>query len=691
MKLIRTVLFVLLAAICCRSETSVFDLPQKHIRHLQLLAIMDDAHKRHDFAGMARACREGVDLGSSDELWLYNLACALALQGKTDDALAALDRAIERGFIDPNFLSEDPDLASLQGLDAFKQRVARIKAAKGEHKARPDALTPLPPDASGTAMQTASNTLWSFQLGLFNTYFAPATNRPTAKYQGPEADAINAWEHEGTASGTEGLLYANRDGDTQPLDIARFPGLWRLGYSQEMVDRKLTIGQPNTLFAIESSRTLLPVIGHSSMGYLNSPYWRSQPRALCGDPRQMALQSVFLLGNQLFFYPAYGDFTSAGGDLFPANTPYSFAVAGGNNAERPFLEAAFAALAAFRPETRAALTRSGLLTATLQMLFRASQRTVPNRSDYLTGLAHPAAFSAANLDTGRLVRMAHALTTNDLPQLVVLSVLRETQMVPDRDFFDNLPTEQLFDTPLAVARVFRGAPQTRTLDILAQCRRSDARLHWVVLQGDPTRVVFTPCPTNSSRMRITVAYQEPFQTPVGNGISIRTARVDIGVIAETAAGFSAPSFVSFYFLSNERRTYAKDGRILSIDYTRPQSGYVDPLMTYTRNWKDRYLYDSQNRLTGWIRTRGLQEEHFTAFGHLVVATDALGRAARAHVVRYLPRHTDNETAPLALPDLAQTDDNIEVAYHYQSDSDLVGTPDLSTIHQLTAPPENAEP
>lgn len=689
MKRTHILVSLLLAATFCSGEASVFDMPGKHLRHLQLLAIMDDAHKQQNFADMEAASREGLALGSSDELWAYNLACSLALQGKAKEAMTALDQAIDQGFLDPDFLQHDPDLASLRNSDEFKQCLAHIKTASGHTASCTNQLVALPPDPAQTVMQTASNTLWSFQTGLFRVFFSAGASRSVSDYRGPEAPTISAWLKEGSAAGNDDLLYANRDNNAKPLDVSRFPGLLRLGYSQEMLDRKLNIGLPNSVFTFENSTTLLPVIGSSSMGYMNSPYWRSQPRAICGDPRQTTLQSLLLLSNQLYFYPAYGDYDLGSGDLFPANTPYCFTVAGANNAERPFVEAAFAALAAFRPETRAELTRTGLLMPTLQMLFRASQRTVEKRQDYLTGIAHPPVFQAANLDTSKLVQMAHALTTNDLPPLVAVSVQSETQMVPDRDYFDILHSEQLFDSPLAIARIFRGAARTRTLELRTLCKRADARLHWVVLQGDPAKITFTPCPTNPSLMKLTVAYHAPFATPIGNGKSIMTARVDIGVIAETPAGFSIPAFISFYFLGNEQRTYSDDGRILSIDYTRPPTGYIDPLMSYTRNWKDRYLYDDKNNLTGWIRQRNRDEERFTAFGHRVVATDALGRATCAHVIRYLPRRISTDETPEERPDLAQMDDNIEVTYRYASDSDSVGTPDLSTVTQAIQPPEPA--
>ena len=677
-------LSVCCAALTSRSAPSVFDMPERHVRHLQLLAMMDDAHQEANYAAMEAACRKGLELETAEMLWTYNLACACALQGKSREAFEALDRAISLGFADAEHLGLDPDLASLRETDGFKQRLARLR--EQPRRAAVPALIPLRPDAKMTVTQAAANTEWSFGLGLFHAIVCMPTNPPARPYRGPETNTLCAWLAEGSASGCAGLIYANRDNNTQPVDTRRFPGLIRLAYSQEMTDRRLHVGMPNTLFANESGETLIPVIGHSSMGYLNSPYWRSQPRALSGDPRQLALQAVLMLGNQLFFYPAFGDYDVGTGDLYPANMPYCLAVAGSNSAEQPFVEAALAALAALRPETRAELARTGLLMPTLQMLFRASQRTVRTRQDYLTGIAHQPALEAANLDPDRLVRMAHALTTNDLPPLVVIGVTKETQMAADRDFFDAVRTERLVDSPVAVARVFRGAARTRSLDVAARCKRADARLRWIVLQGDPGKVTFAPCPTNSSLMSLTVAYHEPFRAPIGNGKSIPTSRVDIGVFAETPGGFSMPSIISFAFLGNESRVYAEDGRILSIDYTRRLEGYTDPLLSSARNWKDCYLYDAHGRLTGWRRVRGLTEERFTAYGHKVAATDALGRAARAHVVRYLPRRLKADEATESVADLAQVDDNREVAYRYQSDDDFVGAPDLSPAkHELQAP------
>jgi len=50
----------------------------------------------------------GVPLGH------YNLACALARAGKKDEAIAALTKAVERGYDKPTYMMQDEDLASIR-------------------------------------------------------------------------------------------------------------------------------------------------------------------------------------------------------------------------------------------------------------------------------------------------------------------------------------------------------------------------------------------------------------------------------------------------------------------------------------------------------------------------------------------------------------------------------------------------
>jgi len=57
----------------------------------------------------------------------YNLACCLARQGKADQAVAALERAVEAGCANAAHARADDDLASLRSRDDFKRLIDRMK------------------------------------------------------------------------------------------------------------------------------------------------------------------------------------------------------------------------------------------------------------------------------------------------------------------------------------------------------------------------------------------------------------------------------------------------------------------------------------------------------------------------------------------------------------------------------------
>jgi Tfp pilus assembly protein PilF len=62
-------------------------------------------------------------------LW-YNLACCEARMGRSAEALASLERALDLGFPRPTQIESDPDLASLRGQAAFARLVERARAAE---------------------------------------------------------------------------------------------------------------------------------------------------------------------------------------------------------------------------------------------------------------------------------------------------------------------------------------------------------------------------------------------------------------------------------------------------------------------------------------------------------------------------------------------------------------------------------
>lgn len=60
---------------------------------------------------------------------LYNVACANARLGRKEEALKALARAIEAGFVDTPQVARDSDLDSLRDDPSFQKLVASIPAA----------------------------------------------------------------------------------------------------------------------------------------------------------------------------------------------------------------------------------------------------------------------------------------------------------------------------------------------------------------------------------------------------------------------------------------------------------------------------------------------------------------------------------------------------------------------------------
>lgn len=77
-----------------------------------------------DWSAAAAAYREALAADPTFATAHYNLACALARQGKPAEALAALQSAVEKGMTDPRVLDADDDLASLRAAPEF----ARLRA-----------------------------------------------------------------------------------------------------------------------------------------------------------------------------------------------------------------------------------------------------------------------------------------------------------------------------------------------------------------------------------------------------------------------------------------------------------------------------------------------------------------------------------------------------------------------------------
>lgn len=96
-----------------------------------------EAFEAKDYAKAETLLRELVPLEHDNFVPWYNLACVLALQGKTDDALKMLQQSIARGFSDRRTLETDPNLASLrktQGYADLLEAWDRVLAARASQR-----------------------------------------------------------------------------------------------------------------------------------------------------------------------------------------------------------------------------------------------------------------------------------------------------------------------------------------------------------------------------------------------------------------------------------------------------------------------------------------------------------------------------------------------------------------------------
>jgi hypothetical protein len=332
------------------------------------------------------------------------------------------------------------------------------------------------------------------------------------------------------------------------------------------------------------------------------------------------------------------------------------------------MEAVASTLAAFRPETKQRLIATRLLMPTVQMIFRSSNQMVAEPDDYLTGAAHPSVFDGKQINMEKMVRLAHEITPDDIPPLVQLEMREEDLGVPGEDFFTPGATEKLFDTPAAIARVWRDRAYRRRMVVSAEASR-DANgrpltWHWQVLRGDPQRVKITPVNDDASVVEIVAEY--PQYAPVTEGSKLRSGRIDIGVFVHNGKYYSAPGFVCLSAIPSEKREYDDAGRIRVIDYADPEwsKHYTDPMLYASRNWRDEYHYDDAGEMTGWTRVRGEDRQAFTADGWRVLETDDEGRPVRAREVVYVAAAKRNQA-----PRLQQRDDDNVRHYRYDGDSD----------------------
>jgi tetratricopeptide (TPR) repeat protein len=73
-------------------------------------------------------------LEPQNPLVFYNLACSYSLAGELDQAAGALEKALQLGYRDFDWLAKDPDLKPLRTHTAFDDLKAKIRQLKSKSR-----------------------------------------------------------------------------------------------------------------------------------------------------------------------------------------------------------------------------------------------------------------------------------------------------------------------------------------------------------------------------------------------------------------------------------------------------------------------------------------------------------------------------------------------------------------------------
>ena len=494
---------------------------------------------------------------------------------------------IRRGFL----------LRVAGGLAALSPLRGLAQSDGTEETPRPAAAAPL---RAPRATVTPDLLGWDAQQNRWGVNLKPA---PEAAERPPIAvDAtgggirlLRVWMAQGRVAGLAGVFYDNRDRGHSRLSDRQFPQLTHIDYDAELAEQNYDMGLGHQfLFPA-------PLIGNASLAITTGNFPRSLPRLAMTAPPGARDAFVGYVRNHLYVYPAHRDYRDD--DVFPATLPYFVPSLGSSGSDRPFVAALLMALAAFRPETRARLEADGLIAPTLAMILRRGQSGV---TDYLDPVAHPPVFDRERLGIETMMQVAQTIAPDAIPPMVRLQVEEEGFALQAGLSGES---ERLFDTPSAVARLWRSW-RWRQQMVVSAARTGDPngrplQFHWLLLSGDPERVRIEPLDAARSRVRLTVHWHDG---PVPNATGAAPgARVEIAAIAWNGAHYSAPAPISIAFPAHERRSYAMGpgGNVLlrDVDYdAASRRAAYDNAVWWTAGWRDAAVYDSRLRLVAWRRT-----------------------------------------------------------------------------------------
>lgn len=496
-----------------------------------------------------------------------------------------------------------------------------------------------PPPAiveDGIARVSTAHSYWSPTEALVVSRFAfPEPRRPAPVASPMDLDRgaalLTRLFARGQAAGNHGDLYDNRDrGHSDFVPARRAPQAAAVVYDDDARRRGMDYGLN------EAIRHEAVVFGNSSTAITSGPRWRSLPRhamTTAEGPARLAQQYA---ANHVYIYPEHRDHDPERGDLFPANTPYLITTQGSSGSDQKALRAVGAILAALPPDTKEHLRVHGLIAPAVQVVLRRALAETLG-VDPLDGRAHPSAFDLTEVPLERFVRVANAMTPDSAPPGLAIAMKSAAAIGPGPAAFGDGLSETLFVTPAAVAQVFRGAPQRRRYVLEATVDDAFGRaavVEWTLLRGDPARVLITPLTSDGRRVEVEVGWHDAVTAPGRD--DLRGLRIDVGAFAHAGEAKSAPAFFSVAFPPGQKRRYDEHGRPLVIDHNDPdkRTGYADPAIFPTRDWRDEFHYDEAGSLVGWTRISAKGAHNFDAAGFRLLQHDPDSRTALLEQIAY---------------------------------------------------------
>ena len=100
----------------------------QYVEALQILG--DDYTRRGRYVDGLEIDRRLARLRPSDALVLYNLACSYSLTDQVDEALAALEQALNQGYRDFKWLAADPDLQKVRRHPQYRRIRAKLRTMR---------------------------------------------------------------------------------------------------------------------------------------------------------------------------------------------------------------------------------------------------------------------------------------------------------------------------------------------------------------------------------------------------------------------------------------------------------------------------------------------------------------------------------------------------------------------------------